>query len=63
MKDIIPINIGYFDQLARFVLGLLVFSMYFVGPKSDWALLALVPVATAILGYCPLYTLLGVRTN
>lgn len=63
MNDVIPVNMRGLDRLVRIALGALVFSMYFVGPKSDWALLGLVPIATGVLGYCPIYGLLGMRTT
>lgn len=59
MSDIIPVNMSSADRLVRLVAGLAILSLYFVGPMTDWALLALVPIATAVLGYCPLYALLG----
>ncbi len=59
MTDIIPVNMSSIDRLVRLVAGLLVLSLYFVGPKTDWALIAVLPIATAVLGYCPLYALFG----
>ena len=50
------------ERIVRIVLGLAVLSLYFVGPQSAWALLGIVPLATGLLGSCPLYTLFGVST-
>ncbi len=50
------------DRAVRVVLGLAVLSLYFVGPKTPWAFLGLVPLLTGLLGSCPLYTLFGIST-
>jgi hypothetical protein len=36
--------------------------MAFVGPQTPWGWIGLVPLATGILGSCPLYTLFGIST-
>lgn len=55
-------NEGTLDRALRVALGLGILSLAFVGPQSPWAWLGLVPLLTGLLGSCPLYTLLGVRT-
>jgi hypothetical protein len=47
---------------VRVVLGVGALSLTVVGPQTMWGLLGLVPLATALLGSCPLYTLLGIST-
>jgi len=37
-------------------------SLVFVGPKSLWGLVGVVPLLTGLVGNCPLYTLLGINT-
>lgn len=56
------VNVGTIDRLLRVIVGLVVLSLVFVGPKTLWGLLGLIPLATTIFGFCPAYTLLGVRT-
>ena len=56
------INVGMIDRLLRVVVGLAALSLVFVGPQTLWGLLGLVPLATAVFGYCPAYSLLGIRT-
>ncbi len=46
----------------RVVLGLVLLSLVFVGPHTLWGLVGLVPLATGLMGSCPLYTLLGLST-
>ena len=55
-------NEGTIDRLLRVALGLVVLSLVFVGPKTNWGYLGLIPLITGIVGYCPLYRLLGLNT-
>jgi hypothetical protein len=55
-------NIGTADRAVRIVIGLIIVSLAFWGPKSPWAYIGLLPIFTGIFGYCGLYTLLGVNT-
>ncbi|MCB9931816.1 MAG: DUF2892 domain-containing protein [Planctomycetes bacterium] len=55
-------NEGTIDRVIRVLVGLGVLSLVFVGPKTLWGLLGLVPMLTGLLGRCPLYTLLGIKT-
>lgn len=58
----LPRNEHPVERGARVVVGLGVLSLAFVGPQSPWAFLGLVPLATGLLGSCPLYTLFGIST-
>lgn len=49
------INVGVWDARARIALGLGIISLAFWGPRSPWAWLGLVPLATGILQRCPVY--------
>ncbi len=55
-------NEAGWDRAARVVLGILVLSLAFVGPKTLWGLVGLVPLATGLVGWCPAYTLFGFKT-
>jgi len=56
------INAGKIDRVIRAVLGIAIIALMFVGPKTLWGLLGIVPLGTAIVGFCPLYKLLGINT-
>jgi hypothetical protein len=56
------LNEGTIDRGVRVVLGLALISLMFVGPQTLWGLVGLVPLATGIAGYCPLYRVVGIRT-
>ena len=55
-------NESSIDRMIRVVIGLAILSLMFVGPQSAWGLLGLVPLATGVFGYCPLYRALGITT-
>ncbi|MCG8494133.1 MAG: DUF2892 domain-containing protein [Sneathiellales bacterium] len=57
-----PKNEGTIDRALRIIVGLAVLSLAFVGPQTPWAYLGLVPLLTGLVGYCPLYSLLGICT-
>ena len=56
------INIGRAERIVRVVLGVGILSLAFVGPRSGWAYLGLVPLLTGLVGWCPPYALLGIST-
>ena len=55
-------NIGGAERIIRIVAGIAILSLAFVGPKSAWAYLGIVPLATGLMGWCPPYALLGFST-
>jgi hypothetical protein len=55
-------NVGGFDRIARAVLGLVLLSLIFVGPQTLWGLVGLIPLGTAIFGWCPLYVPFGLSS-
>jgi hypothetical protein len=62
LQKIFPTNEGTLDRLVRAVIGVGLLSLVFAGPKTMWGLVGIVPLFTAAIGSCPLYTLLGIRT-
>lgn len=57
-----PQNEGGLDRALRIILGLVLLSLVFVGPKTMWGLIGIVPLATGLIGWCPLYSIVGIRT-
>jgi Protein of unknown function (DUF2892) len=58
-------NVGNIDRIARIVLGLGLLSMLiFVGSGWKWVgLIGFVPLLTALIGWCPAYGVLGIKTR
>jgi len=52
-------NTGTIDRVIRVILGLAILSLTVVGPKSLWGLIGLVPLITGLVGFCPIYKILG----
>ena len=65
-------NVGSIDRIFRIVVGLVLLAMtpliggmihYPLGaPIGNLAWIGLVPLLTALLGWCPLYSLIGLNT-
>lgn len=55
-------NIGTFDRSIRVVLALTLLFSYATGVIGAWGLIGLFPLATGMLGFCPLYRILGIKT-
>ncbi len=62
LSKILPNNEHPIERAIRVVLGLGLLAIVFVGPKTLWGLIGIVPLATGLLGSCPLYTLFGFST-
>lgn len=56
------VNEGTFDRALRVVLGVALLSLVFVGPQTPYGWIGIVPLATGLVGWCPLYRLFGINT-
>ncbi|HKJ08373.1 MAG TPA: DUF2892 domain-containing protein [Gammaproteobacteria bacterium] len=55
-------NVGGIDRAIRIIIGLGLIALVFVGPQTPWGWIGIIPLATALIGWCPLYSLIGVKT-
>lgn len=55
-------NEGNLDRALRVIVGAAVLSLVAFGPKTPWGYLGVVPLVTGLIGSCPLYSLLGIKT-
>lgn len=62
MECQMKINEAGWDRTLRIVIGLVAISLVFVGPKTMWGLLGIIPLATGVTGSCLLYSVMGVST-
>lgn len=52
-------NVGGIDRIVRAVIGLALIALTWAGTIGPWGWIGVVPLLTAALGFCPLYTMLG----
>ncbi len=62
LERLLPANEHPIDRVLRVAIGVAILSLLFIGPRSPWALVGLLPLITGLVGSCPLYTLFGVST-
>jgi hypothetical protein len=57
-------NVGAADRVVRVIVGLALLSVLFLarGNARYLGLIGLIPLVTALVGWCPAWTLLGVNT-
>jgi hypothetical protein len=59
-------NMGTIDRLARIIVGLALIAaaLGLFGPayQSVWGWIGAIPLLTAIIGWCPVYSIFGIRT-
>ena len=56
-------NMGMADRVIRAVVGIVLISLVFVGPQTPWGWIGIILLATAVISWCPAYSLLGMRTS
>ncbi|MDR9423866.1 MAG: DUF2892 domain-containing protein [Marinobacter sp.] len=56
------VNMGSADRIIRAVVGIVLIALVFVGPQTVWGWIGVIPLATAAIGICPAYSLLGIKT-
>ncbi|NOT81042.1 MAG: DUF2892 domain-containing protein [Bacteriovoracaceae bacterium] len=56
-------NINDYERIIRFLAGVILTSMAFIGPANLWFLLGIIPLLTGLVGTCPLYSLLGMSSR
>lgn len=62
-------NVGGIDRVLRLVVGLALLAWAFVPnlmnaetPINMWGLIGIVPLFTALIGWCPAYVPFGIKT-
>jgi DUF2892 family protein len=55
-------NEGTLDRVIRIAIGIALLSLTVAGPKTMIGLVGIVPIVTGLVGFCPLYRLMGVST-
>jgi predicted RND superfamily exporter protein len=60
-EGIMKQNVGSADKLIRIILGIVILALGFIF-KSWWGIIGIIPLLTGLVGWCGLYTLLGIST-
>ncbi|MFY7907667.1 MAG: YgaP family membrane protein [Burkholderiaceae bacterium] len=55
-------NAGGIDKILRIVVGIALIGLTIMGVLPVWGYIGIVPLATGLMGWCPLYTVLGINT-
>ena len=55
-------NLGTLDRSLRIVAGLVLIGLSLMGVIGWWGWIGLVPLATGLFRFCPVYRLLGIKT-
>ena len=55
-------NVGTIDRALRIIVGIALIALAATGTIGLWGYIGVVPLATALLGWCPAYSLLGIKT-
>jgi hypothetical protein len=55
-------NVGTIDRVLRVLVGLVLIALAATHMIGAWGYVGLIPLATGLFRFCPLYSLLGIRT-
>ena len=55
-------NVGGIDRILRIVVGLVLISLVFIGPQTPWGWIGVIPLVTALIGWCPAYVPFGISS-
>jgi DUF2892 family protein len=57
------LNVGGVERVVRVLVGVLLLALVVVGPQTWWGLIGMILIATALWGWCPIWSALGVSTR
>jgi len=56
-------NVGGIDKILRITVGALLIAATAAGMIGPWGWIGIVPLATGLINWCPLYPILGICTR
>lgn len=56
-------NMGSADRWARLAIGALLIILAITGTIGIWGWIGIILVGTAFMNFCPIYRVLGIKTN
>lgn len=57
------LNVGGIDRILRIVVGAALVGATVMGMLPVWGYIGVIPLVTGLVGFCPLYPLVGVSTK
>ena len=55
-------NVGGIDRILRIVVGIVLIALTLAGTIGVWGWIGVVPLATGLFKFCPLYPLIGINS-
>lgn len=55
-------NVGGIDKVLRIIVGIALIATAATGVIGAWGWIGVVPLITGLFNFCPLYTLIGIKT-
>ena len=55
-------NVGGIDKVVRIIGGVVLIGLAATGMIGLWGWVGIVPLLTGLFNFCPLYSLLGIKT-
>ena len=55
-------NVGGIDKVVRIIGGVVLIALAATGTVGLWGWIGVVPLLTGLFNFCPLYSLLGIKT-
>jgi hypothetical protein len=55
-------NVGGIDQILRIIVGIALIVAAGTGLLGSWAWIGVIPLATGLMRFCPLYPILGISS-
>ncbi|TCK09401.1 YgaP family membrane protein [Marinobacterium mangrovicola] len=56
-------NVGGIDRVLRILVGVALIAAAATGALPVWAWIGVIPLATGLVSFCPLYSLIGICTK
>lgn len=55
-------NVGNIDKILRIVAGVALIGLSLAGVIGVWGWIGVVPLVTGLIGWCPAYAMLGIKS-
>lgn len=56
------LNEGTVDRALRIVVGVVLIGLTLAGKIGVWGWIGVLPLATGLIGWCPAYSIFGIKT-